>query len=505
MIKTLLFSLTLLTQFAVAQDVPRDMDFVETQNTMAWPFNIPLYIDLEGNLNIITKGLSTSMSFMPNAQVAFKKSQSHYIKPIPSESFALIDQKDGLEWTQVKRRRWELGLGLSAAISAVPINIGLTPFKGSRQVMTRTVLHDKQLTPEPSLPLKLEELKSWKVGDLGTFQTYGGIQISAGIKYAVINAISVGLTIQNLFNVVVTKTALNKVRLSISEESLNKRRIQSGAVVAVGTLNYFNGKRLTTHFYFDLTDPSHSALYELAIKGQLTDLQKNLPPDAQNMEWKGSEKIGYIGIPVVAGKHFTRSKYDMDFEGKHEFLDVRTKRSAGLLVPLRNHNKLVYQTDDSLTLFWYSEMLNTHKDIFTLKFLNPGIAMGARGFNTIQIPEGMNMGATHSQIGISFTRKEIESVTPELLESILVNFKERCENLELSCAGEKRYKKIAKTLRGFLPRKWEDLRDKLGFIMIDEPALVHSYIKSINAKKIMFFKFLNQKYQSLEGTAVIEI
>ena len=108
-------------------------------------------------------------------------------------------------------------------------------------------------------------------------------------------------------------------------------------------------------------------------------------------------------------------------------------------------------------------------------------------------------------MGMSFTREEIENVTPEILEVVIANFQERCERMELSCARPKTQKKIGKALRGFLGQKWEDVRDKLGFIMLDEPALIHSYIKAIKSKKKVYFKFLNEKYQSLEGAASIEI
>ena len=79
------------------------------------------------------------------------------------------------------------------------------------------------------------------------------------------------------------------------------------------------------------------------------------------------------------------------------------------------------------------------------------------------------------------------------------------ENLNLSCAIEKRFNKIAKSLKGFTQKKWEEVRDKLGFLMIDGPALIHSYIKTIKSKKKVYFKSLNEKFQSMEGAAPIEI
>jgi len=108
-------------------------------------------------------------------------------------------------------------------------------------------------------------------------------------------------------------------------------------------------------------------------------------------------------------------------------------------------------------------------------------------------------------MGLSFSRAEIEAIDDVLLEDILANYKSRCVEMELDCAKGKRFKKVASTLREWLGKKWEEVRDSLGFIMMEEPALIYSYVKSLKLKKSIYFKFLNQKYQSLEGRASIEI
>ena len=130
--------------------------------------------------------------------------------------------------------------------------------------------------------------------------------------------------------------------------------------------------------------------------------------------------------------------------------------------------------------------------------------MGAKAFDSV-IPAGTKIGSTLSQMGMSFTSEELDAVTPVMLEEILGHFKVRCENMQLACAKEKRFNKIAKSLRSFIDKKWEEVRDKIGFLMIDEPALIHSYIKTIKSNKKVYFKFLNEKFQSMEGAAPIEI
>ncbi len=504
MFKLLWPILLLLSQVTLAQDLSRDLEFVETQNTQANPFNIPLYVDLEGNLSLISRDAGASMSVGPLGHIAYKTTTSNYIKPVQRSEFSFSEQKSDIGWIEVKRKRWEIGLGIGASFASNFIAVGLVPYKGARQVMVRLKKSEDEKTPNPKLPDDLKEISTWSVGDRGSFQRYGGVQVSVGARFMAVNILTAGITLQNLFSVVVKKISDRKILLSIAEEDLKKRRLQTGVAIANAKLHFFNGKRLTTHFTLDLEDPAHHNLYRLALKGKLNILQEKLPQESQKTEWKGTERIGYIGIPGVAGKHTTRSEYEMDFDGEEEVIDIKSRKSSGWLVPLRNHNRLVYQSESEITLFWFSEMNKANEDVLSRRFLIPGKIMGAKGFDSV-IPEGTKIGSTLSQMGMSFTRKELEAVTPDMLEEILSHFKTRCEEMSLECAGAKKFKKIAKDLRGYQDKKWEEVRDKLGFLMIDEPALIHSYIKTIKAKKKVYFKFLNETYQSMEGAAPIEI
>jgi hypothetical protein len=501
--KLVLILLILVSQLSYGQDLSRDLEFIETQNTQSSAFTLPIFVDLDGNLSLFSRSPEASMSVGPLAHVGYKTSISTYINPVQRTEFAFENQKSDLGWIEVKRKRWEAGLGIAASLASNFIAVGIAPFKGARQVMIRQKKTQDEVTPNPRLPRDMEDVRSWNVGDRGSFQRYGGVSVYVGARYMGINLLTVGVVIQNLFSVVVKKISDTKVQLLIGEENLNKRRLQSGLPVASIKVHFFNGKRLSTQFTLDLDDPYHHELYRLALKGKIHILQDKLPDEFQKLEWKGTERIGYIGIPSVAGKYTTRSEYKMDIDGEEEVLDMKTRRSTGWLIPLRNHNRLVYQTETAIILFWFSEMNKANEDVLDRKFLTPGRLMGAKGFDHI-IPAGTKIGSTLSQMGMSFTREELDAVSPEKLEEILGNFKIRCEEMKLECRIEKKFKKIAKSLRSFMGQKWEDVRDNLGFLMIDEPALIHSYIKAIKSKKKVYFKFLNEKYQSMEGSSPIE-
>lgn len=501
MLMPLIFSMLFFCQNLLAQDLSQDLTFIETQNTHALPFNLPVYVDLAGNLSIISRDSNVGTTINPMLHGSLKYDKSIYIRPVQRRAFSLDQQKEDMGWIEVKKTRWELGAGLNASFASNVISVGLVPYKGARQVMIRHKKNREDKTGLPWLPDQLSDMESWSIGDSGSFQRYGGIQLFVGAGVSVINVATVGITLQNLFSVNVKKLTDERVQLTIAEEDLRKRRIQSGSTVANVRLHWFSGKRLTQHFILNLKDELHERLYRLAIKGKLDELQRKLPQDAQLMQWKGSERLGYIGIPGVAGQHYQRSEYEMDYEEEgHEVLDIKGKRSSGWFIPVRNHNKLVYQTDEAITLFWYSEMNKADDKVLNRKFLTPGKIMGARGFDTA-LPEGTKIGSTLAQMGMSFTREELEAISPAMLEEILVQFRQRCEALALSCAHNKQFRKISRKLKSFMDLTWEQVRDKLGFLMIEEPALIYAYVKSIRSNKKLYFKFMNEKFQSMEGAA----
>jgi len=503
MLKHLWPILILISQFSLAQDPIKDVDYIQTQNTLGLPFSVPVFIDLDGNLSVISKPSGMKLSFGPLGQVAWNKSSSNYINPITRNEFSFSPQSSKNGWTEVKRLRWEIGAGVEAALGQSIVMMGLAPYKGARQVMTRYKKTQDEKTPRAHLPEELDHMRAWTIGDKGSFQRYGGINIYAGVDFKAINVVTAGFTIQNLFNVSVQKISNEKIQLTIAEEHLNKRRIQTGMAIANGTFNFFKANTFSADFILDLTDPSHHDLYRMALKGELSHLQEKLPIELQKLEWRGSERIGYAGIPGVAGKYISRSEYETQEDEKEEIIDLKSTRNAGLLLPMRNHNKIVYQNDSQISLFWFSEMNRANADVIERRFLIPGRIMGAKGFET-ELPTKRRIGSTLSYLGFTLSKKEFESITPQIFEDIMRNFKDRCEAMDLDCASERKVKKITKMLRKWMNGKWEDFQDNLGFLLMDEPALIFSYVKALNLKRSVYFKFLNQKYQSLEGMAPIE-
>jgi hypothetical protein len=499
--KWLLILTIFCSSFTWAQDLRSDLQFIETQNTLAIPFDVSVYFTTSGEISLLRRN-AADLNMSPLAHFGWGQTRSLYIKPLPSEELIFSPYQEGQGWIEVKRDRWEAGAGLGSIIGKNAFSLGLVPYKGARQVMTRHKLSQDEKTPLlVHMPKDFKTMTSWRVGDRGSFQRYGGLQVFVGAGF---NLVLTSLNIQNLWSVEIHKIDDNRILLSIAEENLKKRLIQAGAAPLNSRIHFFNGKRLSTQFLLELNDTSHEKLYQLAMKGKLYKLQEKLPSSSQKMEWKGSERLAYVGVPGVAGKHFQRSEYAMDYEDEEDVLDMKSRRNSGFLLPLRNHHRLVYQTDQGIVLFWFSEMNRTDEKDLYRHFLGPGRLMGVKGFEQ-NLPAETKVGSTLTQLGMSFTREELELIDDDVFEEIMNHYHNRCNEFALNCSQKKQFTKVRDTLKSFMNKKWAEVRDKLGFLMMDEPALIYAYVKTMKLKKRVYFKFLNQKYQSLEGATLIDL
>src|SRR5690606_20372313 len=118
----------------------------------------------------------------------------------------------------------------------------------------------------------------------------------------------------------------------------------------------YRGRRLTAQFVLDLSDNLHHDLYLEALKGNLELLQTTLPHEQQGLAWEGDDKSYYYGIPWLIGRTKNHGHYVLTEDGELSELDVIGKRNNGILSPMRNHQRFVYQTDEGVVLYWLNEM-----------------------------------------------------------------------------------------------------------------------------------------------------
>ena len=60
-------------------------------------------------------------------------------------------------------------------------------------------------------------------------------------------------------------------------------------------------------------------------------------------------------------------------------------------------------------------------------------------------------------------------------------------------------------LNELIKQPWDKMRGEMGLLFVKEPAVIHSLIKTLQLKKEVYFKFLSEKFQSLEGSSSVEL
>lgn len=500
--KFLTLIVTLWSTLALAQET-LDVSFLQTQRTTGSPFAIPISVNSKGEISLFGDNGTNRLSFQPLLQVGYSRTIINYSQPIILNRFNFYEQQKELGWIEVKRQRIEAGLGLSSIIKSAS-TVGLIPYKGAMQ----TVIRHKKSASEKSLPVwmpkKFEELNQWNEGDTGTYQSYGGITAYAGFSAGLVDVATVSVGIQNQFIIEIKKAGSDKIILKISEEDLKRRQVVAGPFLANGTFAQFKGKRFTSAFELDLNDASHAELYKQGIKGNLALLQERLPAKLQKLSWLGHDRHYYVGIPWVIGKTFDKGHYELDEDGVEADLDIVGRRNKGILTPLRNHQDYVYQTNESIVLVWSSEMNKTDAKAFEKAFLSKGRILGVKGFDRDQ-PEDTKFGSVVSQVGIHISRKEAEGARSIDFEQMTYHLQMKCDDERLSCRKEKNLKRLVTKFKNLLSMEWTQMRSEMGLLLIKNPALIHAVVKTLKYKKEVYFKFLSERYQSLEGSSAIEI
>lgn len=480
-----------------------DVRFLVTQRTASSPFALPISINSKGEISLFGDNGTNQLSFQPTVQAGLNYAYIEYSKPIVLNRFNFYPIHKDLGWIEVKRVRVEAGLGLSSIVKSAA-TIGFMPYKGAM----RTIIRHKTSQEEKSLPFQmpktLKELEIWNENDVGTFQTYGGMFFYAGFSSGIVDIATGQVGVQNQFIIEMRKTNEKEVVLKIAEENLKMRQLVVGPFAAKGTFANFDGRRLSAEFVFDLENPEHHELFSEAIKGNIADLQTRMPSKSQKLSWTGHDRHFYFGIPVVAGKVIDAGHYDMNENGVETELDFRGSKNKGFLTPHRAYQDFAYQTDEGMVIIWSSEMNKTNEKVFNRRFLSKGRIIGIKGFDR-DLPNDTKFGSVVSQIGIHITRKELEAVNAVDMEDVQFHLRDKCIREKLSCRKQKNLTKIMNKLREFKKMTWKEMRGKLGLLLIKEPAVIYAVVKTMKYEKEVYFKFLSEKYQSLEGSSPIEI
>jgi hypothetical protein len=480
-----------------------DVRYLSTQRPSGNPFSIPLSVNRDGKVTLDGTKNDQIFSLRPTLLGAFNWANLNYSRPVYSNLFNFYTVQKDLGSIEVKRIRLEGGLGLSTLANSSTV-LGLTPYKGCLNTVIRHHKSDKRNSPSIFMPKNLSQIERWNSEDMGVYQTYGGITFYAGISAGMVDISQVSFGIQNQFIIEITKISKEKVLIKISEENLRRRQVILGPFLTQATYGRFKGRRFSFDFELNPKIQKHHKYFQEALKGNILELQNKLPVGQQKVTWIGSDRRLFIGIPLVIGKTFHRGQYELNNDGHESELDFKGSENRGIISPVRNFQDYVYQTKESLVLIWASEMNRTDKKAVENRFLSKGRIIGARGFDR-EIPPEAKFGSVVSQIGIHFSGPELMSLMEMNKEEFEFNLRIRCEEQRLSCRNQHKLKKLIQAFYRYLHGPLELMKRDIGLLFMKEPALVHAMIKTLNLKKEIYFKFLSESFQSLQGSSPVEL
>lgn len=494
-------SLLLLNSVGLAHEDLEHREIQETSVLNAW---LPFNVTDDGKVSFFKTTGSELFIFSPVIQIGAAYSKARYSLPERVEEFALEEDKTFSEWLEVHQRKYQAGLGLGVLMKNV-VKLGLVPFKGASQKIVRIAdRYTKSKLPLSLLPKSLKQMESWRVGDIGTYQTYGGIELHASVGLGIIDIGSSAITIQNEFTIELKRVSIEGVSMALYEGKVNKRKLSFGTQVANLSMSNIKGRKLGAAFILNLKDNKHHELYELALAGRISELQKSLPYASQKLTFKGAIEAKYVGIPVLIGKNKRHGQFQFDADNKETTLYFSSRKNDGVFLPKRDVHRFVYFTDSRIILFWSSEMKKAKGNGLDKYFVSVGRAMGMKGFQQ-KIPKEQDYGTVLTQLGLTLRYDEISALKRISDAELDENYAARCEELRLNCRKEGRRLKVLRKLRNLFSAKWEKSREELGKLLIKNPALIHSLLRALRKEKSGYFFLLSSKFKSKEGMAAIEL
>lgn len=475
----------------------------ETHKLTGSPFSLPVAVDANGKLSIFGENKTTQFSMNPTLLVGAVKGSLLYSYPEVTTDFRFtpINQDNG--FISVRKLRIEAGFGISTIIKSVAA-VGLAPYKGALQTITQFKQNKKDKNHSFQVPKRLSDLAEWRVGDRGTYETYGGITAYFSASYGIVDFLKASIGIQNEFEIEVSKIDENKVLARFTEGNLKRRQLKVGPFISTFSKTRYMHEALRAEFTFDLDNPAHEALFRMAIKGDFKAVADELDSSLQKLTWEGRETEFFFGLPMVAGRTNAKASFEMD-EGDFSYdIDYKLAQNNGILTPTRVHQKLVFQTEESIALIWSSQMQQTHEIALNKNFLSIGKTLGVESFN-MGFSKNFSFGTLYTQLALDFSKEDylgIQKIDKVLLKEAL---KIKCERENLPCRKEVRVKKIIKKFSKLIAGSWADNKDKVGLLLMEEPALISTILSHLKLEKELYFKFLSEKFQSVEGKASIPL
>lgn len=497
--KNLLLIFTIL--FALHAYSQEDLEPRDIQEYAALNVWLPFQVGLDGHIEFFKEHPSESFVFSPIVQIGVQWKKMKFQPPSRVENFVLERNQSPESWLEVYRRRFSLGAGIGMLLKR-GLKLGLVPFKGSKQRLVRKVMNGARAPGLSLLPKSLEEIDTWSVGDQGSFDTFGGIQIQLSAASGLIDIASASIQLQSEFLLQVKKISAQEVKVGVFEGKTKNRKFSVGPLLANFSTGRFSGKRLGAEFILNIS--ADEDLYQKALEGKLSELQERLPHQAQRLNFFGHSRTTFFGVPELIGKNIRNGEINVNENGEQTSMYFRSRKNDGILLAKRDIHRFIYLSENETVLFWANEMSKVKGKVLDKYFLSVGRRMGLRDFD-LRADKKEKIGNVMTQLGITIHNSEISLLQNSNLSELALNYKSRCEELRLNCRKEGRRGKILKELSLLLKLDLEKLRPALGKLLMKNPSLIHAFFKTIQKSKRVYYLFLSDRFRSLEGMAEVQL
>lgn len=457
-----------------------------TEDTISSPFSLPF--DHE--------------SFYPTFQGNYIRNQTTYTMPIKTKSLLFTPSQHVDSWLKTKTVRVEGGLGLGYEVGSTQFLLGLNLYRGSIKSETHQVF-DRDKKIDLDYPTSLNDFLDWREGDVGRYQTYGGVSVSLAAGIGIVNLVNSAVTFQSQFWLEIKKISSDKVLVAIREEKLNRRNVTLGPLVTRAQYAKLKGKQFLYKFQLDLADPHHHEIYLQALQGKIIEVQDKVKNAHQELSWTGSLKSLYAGIPKVVGISYDRTEYQMKIDQEDVQLAVDKKENMGFFLPAREHHHLASIEKDKLILVWKSEMKKVKKKAFKKNIYLKTAAIAPRLLQEDLIPQ--NIGQLSSTMMASVRWDQLAKLKTLSEEELLESYKLKCEEQNLKCAKNRVAKKVIRKFLQAMKQKGFDQQMDIGKLFMRTPLFFRVIMENLKESYFIKFQLLMEKWQSIEGVMKVEV
>lgn len=471
------------------------------QDTVGSSFALPFYVSSSGEISFLKNNSGDVFSFSPVVNGGFNYRSAHYVLPERTRNFALTQSLLGERWLEVYTREISVGVGLATLIKST-FRLGFVPYKGAKQRYVRN--SDSPVMkkmPVNLLPSTLKQIEKWSVGDRGTFERFGGVEIFASLGINIID-VSASILFQNAFILEIARISQDEVSLAVIEKSDQNRKISSGVPVLTGSIGQVSGKVLNAEFILNLRRPEHHELYESALAGNLSQLQEKLPYSSQKTSWTGQIKSFTLGLAIALGKNYRSGRLEIEEKKTNSVLVFHSQKDKGFILPHRDVHRLIYFNPRQMVLFWSSELQKVKGALLEKRFLQIGRRIGIEGFD-FEVDPHVKIGSVMTQLGVTLTQNELGRLKEDQRGELDQAYSERCTLFKLDCRKEKVRSKNLALLFASLKKPWDEGREVIGKLLVKNPTLIHSLVKTLKLKKKSYFYLLSDTVKSMEGMAPI--